>query len=294
MSGGCVFTRQVKKKHHYVPKFHLNRWKGDNGMFLVYRKNVTGSVDPQDKHPSQICFKDNLYTLNLTLLEDIEPDFIENELAKVDDAAAKVLVKMLTLSSVASLSDDEKKTWAIYVNSLLQRHPKRLADLDSMIDGLMQNLLKDMKSDTEADDLDVFRDCNYGKNQVRHTLLRVIKDTEVIDSFVSSRWSVINVSGLPYRLILTDSPVVTIGKADNLGLIALAISPDLMWAAFPKHFEDDDIAEVVKYLVMVYNAAQIAKRPELIISRDILTNDGLHNYDRIFSDFMRDAQRSGA
>lgn len=286
-------SKHIKKKHHYLPRFHLNKWINENGLLLVYRKDAVGTVDPKRKHPSQICFETDLYTVVPNFLDAVSPsDYVENELSKIDSEGAKVLHKILHSSSVEVLSIEDKEHWATYVNSLLVRHPTLLKRLDSLANSYITELLDDVEeSNSEIESVNMFRDGAYGKNQVRFMLLNASRDREFVKTLSSFRWLLVDVSQLTYKLLLTDSPVVTVGEQNDIGLLALALSPELLWIAFPSHFEEEGINEMVKYIVMLYNAAQIARFPEFIISRDELAPDGLHNYKKILGDFMKAGPR---
>lgn len=291
---------QIKKKHHYIPKFHLNSWKDESGRLLIYRKDGCGNIESKRKHPSQVCFENDLYTLKMEMLGSKAqmPDYVENELARIDDNAARVLTKLLSNSSLSGLTAKERQSWAIYVHSLLQRTPERFKTLEAMMRSIIANTLADIKavatpetSHTWETCGKIFNNSNYGENQVRAMLLSVIREEEWVSSLLNSKWQIIMLDdAFPYKFILTECPVVTVGEDNNIGILALALTPNLLWVAFPSTFDDsEDLGDLIKHIVMFYNAAQVAKKPRFIITNSLLTNDGLHNYDKIFKDFVRHA-----
>jgi uncharacterized protein DUF4238 len=289
---------QIKKKHHYIPKFHLNKWKDEAGSLLVYRKDGNGNIESKSKHPSQVCFENDLYTLKKDLLESKNsmPDYIENELAKVDNDAAKVLEKILASSSLSILTTEEKQQWAIYVNSLLQRSPERLKASDEMIQSIITETLDDIKAIATKESSDTYEVCrrifnasSFSENHVRVMLLSVIRHNETVTGLLKFKWQIIMLDKVfPYQFILTENPVVTVGKDENTSMLALALTPSLLWVALPDSFDNsEELNDLVKEVVLLYNAAQIAKKPGFIISKVRLSNDGLHNFDKIFSDFVK-------
>jgi len=289
---------QVKKKHHYIPKFHLNSWKDETGSLLFYQKAGNGNIKSKRKHPSQVCFKNELYTLKEDLWEfkNIVPDHVENELAKIDNDAAKILEKILGVSSLSTLTTEEKKQWAIYVNSLLQRSPEKLTVSDAIVRSIISETINDIKSIATKESQDTWERCSkifnagsYSENHARLTSLSVIRDPDWITGLLKFKWLIVVLDkAFPYQFILTVNPVVTVGEDENIGMLALALTPSILWVAYPSSFDNsEELMDLMKHVVLFYNAAQIAKKPSFIISKDKLRNDGLHNYDKIFSDFVK-------
>lgn len=290
--------QQIKKKHHYIPKFHLNSWKDESGGLLLYRKDGCGNIEAKRKHPSQVCFENDLYTLKKDLFEFYAhlPDFIENQLAKIDDSAARIYAKVLSKTSFSDLTELEKRSWAIYVNSLLQRTPDQLEAFESSMSSIVSNTLSDIKAAATPDTRriwetcnDIFNNTNYCENKVRTLLLSFITDKKWISDILGFKWQLIAIDdAFPYRFILTENPVVTVGEDNNIGILALALTPNILWVALPITFnESGELTDLIKYIVMFYNAAQVAKKPRFIISSTMLTNDGFHNYDKIFKDCVQ-------
>lgn len=290
--------RQIKKKHHYIPKFHLNSWTNETGRLLSYRKIGSGKIESKMKYPSEVFFQNYLYTLNKERFEATgpRPDYVEDELAEIDDNAAKVLCKILDSSSVSGLTTEEKRHWASYVNSLLYRTPERIDDLEVMMKSIITETLDDIKTVATSETYDtwdicgkIFNEGTYGENDVRIRMLSVVRGNDWLTELLNYNWRVITVEEpSSLKFILTESPVVTFGGDNNISMLALALSPSLLWLAFPRALDDgEDFGEVFKYLVMVYNGVQLRRKPRFIISSVALSNDGLHNYDKILKDFLR-------
>jgi len=289
---------EIKHNHHYIPEFHLNAWKNETGSLLLYRKVWRDKVESRGKQPAQVCYKNDLYILK----EDpfgsppSRPDHVENELGIIDDNAAKVLSKILSGSSLSALSVNDKRDWAIYVNSLLHRSPERLEELDSVMRSTITKTLDDIKACATEETHKTWDECgkifaesSYGINHVRLMLLPTIKDNESIDGLLDYEWNLLNLQGsFPFKFILTEMPIVTFDKENNIYMLALAITPSLLWFAFPRSLRDSkDFGEVIKLVVMAYNGVQLMRKPGFIISSAMLTNDGLHNYDKVFKEFLR-------
>ena len=273
-------------------------WKDETGKLHLYRKDGSGKIESRMKHPSQVCFENELYTLKNEPLVSTAPipDYIENGLAKIDDKAAIVLTKMLIPSLFSELTMGEKQDWAIYVNSLLHRSPEKLKVLDAKMRSIIAETLLDIKRLATPETKGtwdvcgkIFKDSNYCQNRVRTLLLSVIRDNDWINGLLNFKWLVISLDAtVPYRFILTESPMVIVGEDDNIGMLALALTPDLLWIALPRTFDDsEDVTDLFKHATMLYNAAQVARKPKFIISRVELRNDGLHNYEKIFVDFVQ-------
>jgi hypothetical protein len=288
---------EIKHKHHFIPEFHLNAWKNETGSLLLYRKVGRGKVESRGKQPAQVCYKNDLYILKEDPFGSLpsRPDHVENELGIIDDNAAKVLSKILSGSSLAALSINDKRDWAIYINSLLHRSPKRLEELDSLMRSTITKIVDDIKACATEDTHKTWDECgkiftesSYGINHVQLLLLHTIKENESIDGLLDYEWNLLNVQTLPFKFILTEMPVVTFDKENNIYMLALALTPSLLWFAFPRILRDsEDFNEVIKHVVMVYNGVQLMRKPGFIISSAMLTNDGLHNLDKAFKEFLR-------
>ncbi len=289
---------EIKHKHHYIPEFHLKSWKNETGSLFIYRKVWNGKIDKKEKQPSQVCYKNDLYILREDLFGSLpsRPDHVENVLGEIDDKAAKVIAKILSGTSISALSADDKRDWAIYVNSLLHRSPERLEGLDSLMRTTITKTLDDIKACAKEETHKTWDECgklfvetNYGKNHVRLLLLPIITKNESIEGLLDYEWNVINLKDpFPFQFILTEMPVVTFAKEDNIYMLALALTPSLLWLAFPRALRDsEDYKDVIKLVVTIYNGVQLMRKPGFIISKVMLTNDGLHNYDKIFSEFLR-------
>lgn len=289
--------RQIKKKHHYIPKFHLNSWTDETGRLLSYRKIGSGKIESKMKYPSEVFFQNYLYTLKEEKFEATGPipDYVEDELAEIDDNASKVLCKILDSSSVSGLTTEEKRHWASYVNSLLYRTPERIGGLEVMMKSIITETLDDIKAVATSETYDtwdicgkIFNESPYGENNVRIKMLSVIRENEWVTELLNYKWRLILLKGSPFKFILTESPVVTFGEDNNLSMLALALSPSLLWLAFSPALDDgEDFGEMFKDLVMVYNGVQLRRKPKFIISSVALSNDGLHNYDKILQDFLQ-------
>lgn len=289
---------EIKHEHHYIPKFHLNAWKNESGSLLLYRKVWRDKIESREKQPAQVCYKNDLYIIRNDIFGSppSRPDHVENELEKIDDNAAKVHTKIRSGTSLSALSNDDKRDWSIYVNSLLHRSPKRLEELEALMKSIVTKTVDDIKAcaaeethKTWDDCKDIFIESSYGINSVRVQLLPIIRNRETIDGLLSLEWNLLNLQdSIPFKFILTEMPVVTFEQDDNVYMISLALTPSLLWFAFPRSLRDsNDYHEVIRYVVMVYNGVQLMRKPDFIISSAILTNDGLHNYDKIFTEFIR-------
>jgi hypothetical protein len=289
---------QIKIKHHYIPKFHLKNWQDHNGLLLVYKKIGDGSILCKEKHPSQVCFEKGLYSLGSDLLgiKALAPDYIENELSIIDTAASVVMEKIISNSSLLKLTDEDKNNWAMYVYSLMNRIPERVKESEKLAKKIFKEILDEINTNGVAELQETYEQCtqliensDYLKNQARLMLLSSTKKSEEVNALTSFSWQLFHISNeLPYRFILTENPMVTFGENSRISVILLALTPNILWAALPKHIVNStDFADLVKHLVLIYNCAQIAKKSEFIISSIELKNDGLHRYDKIFSEFVK-------
>jgi len=284
---------QEKKDHHYLPIFHCQEWVGSDNKLFYYKKVFNGKIVCHKIRPKQVFFEKKLYTLTKPY-KNMKPDLVEDQLGKFfDDKAAPILKKILSDGSNA-LTQEEKYIWALYINSLLKRHPSWLAVstklaesefqritnklLDNSNEKAIENIKKAIK--LHNDNFDV-------KDYVKISLPKLIKDQNWIDALMKFEWITISASH-PF-FILTDNPLNIIENENGILMISVAIHPKILWVCYSGSQNDTEAEKIslVKYAVMIYNAMQCEKQTKFIVSSQKLKNDGFHNYDVILEKCLR-------
>ncbi|TGN19677.1 DUF4238 domain-containing protein [Leptospira idonii] len=145
----------IAHRNHYIPEFYSKRFSNyDTGKIYRYMK-VHGSKITED----EIYPKETGYLIDSTSFTSdkykskFQIDHLEiNGYSKIDQDAAKSLEKQLKQGS-EHLNIAERKSWALFINSLLHRSPQKILLLQDTIKKGYNEALKKI-----TDDLTLFRD----------------------------------------------------------------------------------------------------------------------------------------
>lgn len=281
------------KTHHYIPVFHLKQWCNPGTGTLIRHQRYGAETDIRSCYPSEVGFETHLNTLKPNQINRHidNPAIIEDQLAhKVDDPSARVLIKMLK-EGIDTLSLEEKEIWADYVLSLLERHPRRLAESEALHTETMEEILDDAEQkcpNMSKTEMEHFFSGSYCKNESRINLLKWIDDSDWKAKLAAWTWQILHLeSSCSIKFILTDQPVVKAKQEiDEITFLALALSPVDLWIAHRNSEELD--ADAIKHILCSYNLKQCTDKPRFIISQKPLVPDGLHNWDMIFESCLAD------
>ena len=100
-------------RHHYVPRFLLRAWTGDDGCLEFVR------VDNQElrsrrRAPKSVAWQDDLYTMDLPRADQMDPQSVETGfLQRVDDRAAKAHKKLMNQNT---LTPEESNDWIVFLD----------------------------------------------------------------------------------------------------------------------------------------------------------------------------------
>lgn len=112
-------------KHHFTPRFYLERWAGSDGCLEQYRSH-RGVVKVLRVAPSATGFEDGLYAmpgLPSHLVQQVEEQFMQ----QVDDQAA-VSLAIMEGGRMPSTSQD-RSAWSRFLQSLQLRTPADIAGI---------------------------------------------------------------------------------------------------------------------------------------------------------------------
>jgi hypothetical protein len=111
-----------------VPEFYLRRFVDAEGKVLRTFKAPSGVLHERRYPPKATGFQEDLYSIEpeTTNHRVRRPDRIDVDFfGPIDNGAAPLAQKILD-SAPSALSQDERRVFAIFVNSLIERHPQRL------------------------------------------------------------------------------------------------------------------------------------------------------------------------
>ena len=224
-------SKNTSHRHHFVPQFYLREWHDPSGEgFWLYTRDRNGQIKLHRRPAKSIAYVEDLYSLlpdGLTFDHSVEPDVVERDFfSRIDNEAAKVHQKIL-LQGIKSLHDNDKRIFAVFVNSLLERHPKRIEELVKGVD--TEKIWSDFQKRWPA--------ASWQKNinieaAVRNTALRVlasyIMDEPFIEHALQMQWMAVDLPPGHDHFLTGDTPVVVNGGVSDprpIYVLSIALSP---------------------------------------------------------------------
>lgn len=137
------------KDHHFVPKFLLKRWYAPGcTTFWRYRREPNGDISAKHCGVNGVGSVDYLYTLGtdgMSITGSSSPKLETEFFAPLDNGASLIHGKLIA-EGVDALTPEERRTWARFVSSLLERSPTRLAEIQA---GLPEDFLQSIFNEFE-------------------------------------------------------------------------------------------------------------------------------------------------
>ena len=225
------------KRHHYLPVFYLRRWVGSHGKVCrYYRPQVR--VVASDVGPDFTGYEEGLYQLDGTA----DPQMIETKFFRdVDNNAAPALERMLR-AGPGALGEDERRSWTLFLMSMLIRSPYSLREIGSVMNGVFRANLEELhqsdyaasrQPDDPASIYDFLMKRTPELAQAYKAVLPEMIDNDVIGQrIINMRWELLNLSEAPHTLLTGDRPCMTSrGVADPACLLSLPVSPTHVFVA---------------------------------------------------------------
>ncbi|MEO3714104.1 DUF4238 domain-containing protein [Roseateles flavus] len=123
--------KKTHVNHHFVPRFLLEPWAGDDGKLGVFKRLPNGDARYDRLSPKRVAFSEHLYSIKGA---EGGPDvFVEKEIfgQHIDDIAAPVH-KQLLARGIASLSEEQRAIWAKLLLAGLFRIPPMVEHFRTM------------------------------------------------------------------------------------------------------------------------------------------------------------------
>ncbi len=204
-------------KHHYLPKFYLERW-ARNGHLIEYTRppGKDGKLHFKPRAPAAAGYEPNLYKLrDVENLEDSQS--LELKLFQpIDDRAARALNKFEELEKPVA---EDHMALCQFAISLLYRTPKRL---EALKDGLKNQTEGAPYADLSGKDYD------DKLNATTRRLLAILVESDSGLSFVSKfKAGRIAVNGASKSLLTSDRPILASAQLSaNDAYMMLPYAPD--------------------------------------------------------------------
>jgi len=273
-----IDSAQVSHRHHYVPQFYLREWlDGDRKGVWLYKRNTTNQITFRRRSPKSIGYVEDLYSLKPETkwpVLNYEADAIEKNFFSLIDDAASLVHQKLIFSGVNSLSSQDRLDWALFLNSLIERNPKRINEVEQSfsIEEIKQEFVKRWGKSTFLDNLDI--DAIH-HNSIRNALANYIADDTFVKYVANMRWAIVHLSIEGEHFLTGDMPILVNGgmEGNPIHLLSIALSPNKLMIL---HTDSEEFDEYfLRVLSIIHNIGIVDSAQKYLISSKEL-KDGPH------------------
>lgn len=230
----------IPKKHHYLPKFFMDRWAYPEGKLIEYRR-------PRDKlvmkhrYPAETGYIFELYA-NENKTDPLERQALEMVfMQKVDDRAADAL-KHLEQSPTKRMDPLLRDAWSRFLMSLMHRSPERVKVLMAKVaeyenTTLNPDLEEKYASLRGPNDPATFDEWIAEQEplapDLRVRLLKLLIDSPRIGTaLITMQWQLYTLKRPRFGFLTGDHPIMlSNGIGHPRGFVLLAISPTTLFIA---------------------------------------------------------------
>ena len=223
-------------RQHFIPKFLLRAWTGTDHLLQVFKLSGS-SIRPIRRSPKSVGWQEDLYSLSEPKSSGGERHRIETGLLQeIDNRAAKARLNLLN-PTLASLSPEEGKDWALFLMSLRVRQPSAVEHLrESGTDILRRELDVDPE---EYRSIAAQGDPDMPSGWVQENVPGLIENWPIshfpaisthprtLETILTIKHhSLVEFSGCSEHLLLSDDPCIWLCRpADPHFTVALPVSP---------------------------------------------------------------------
>lgn len=280
------------QRHHYVPQFYLREWyvPGKSEFWLYYR-NDAGRILSSRKSARSVGYHRGLYSTVpefLGIQHSASNEIEEKFFSPLDSAASQVHHKLLT-SGPASLSAEDRLVWSLFVNSLLERSPTRINEVQEDARGVIAKTVAELKERFGIEQFHFWEKLDVAaiaNNAVLAGMVKWISDNETIRHYYGMAWTIIRLPQGKDHFLTGDSPVVVNGDSGGnpIHVLSLALSPDTLLVM---HTRDENFDEDFICKISMLHSAFIAKQTKryLVSSRELL-DDGHIRYRKVLNEIF--------
>jgi hypothetical protein len=224
-------------KHHYIPKFYLKQWTGDDRRLSEFSK-PRNEIFHRRKFPDATGYERGLYTFDE--LPSPDADFLEHAFFLHADHRA---CQALHFLSEGNLDFDRptRSAWSRFLMTLFHRTPERLAQIKKRVrfdrPGEMAQFRPEYESRRQPDSPTFDEFCASltpaDVQGIHIMVLRMIMDSELLGSKLNSMiWGTVKFDKGHHPLLTGDRPIVmTNGLNRPDSHIGLPISPRVLFVA---------------------------------------------------------------
>lgn len=270
---------EIAHRHHFVPRFYLRAWSGEQGQLWVYGRNRAGELYLRRRPDKAVAYVEDLYALRSEGVHpalEYVPDAIEREFFSHIDNNAAVVHAKLVAQGPAALSSTERETWALFLNSLLERCPRRLAELQKTLPEVIEESKRTWPANRLGPGFENVDWAAMAHNNLLCALGAYINDREFIDYLAKMEWRVVCLKEDSEDHFLTsDAPLVVNGglPGSPIKLLSIALTPKRLLVIHSAASEFD--VEFLATLAMMHGF-QVTKQAEKHVFSSKKLTDSKH------------------
>jgi hypothetical protein len=266
------------KKHHFVPRFYFDRWKGVDQK-ITYYSWLNDQLHIGRVSPKFATVEEGLYSL--ANVSEEETQSIEREfLAKrVDETGARVMRKLLH-NSTSKLSQEDRVDWTRFLVSLRVRTPEMVRSIREDGPKIFRTALNerpseylDIKNAADPETLEKWVEKNFGSlidNAGMIHFPAFVEMEKPISVISNMFWEIIDFSHSSVELITCDRPCLLKGSLDDQNtVLVLPISPKrAFFATHTKELMERLKSEPISLLARALNDNMVHSAVKYVYARD--------------------------
>lgn len=270
-----VDTRIPSERHHFLPVFYQRPWTdaadGKLWQYKVVRQQV---IDERRVTPKQTGFERHLYSVEREseFYDAPREDQIETDVFGPIDNDAAVVHRIILAEGVEALTEDDRHAWAVFLSSLLERHPSKILERDRWIEeshrGRVEDFLNRAPSPESRARMKEVLDSPYTigleRNALRTFMVREIMNSETLDAIKSLRWQHVRIDRDYFWT--SDAPLLpNLGQREYpITWMTLSLSPRDILMIHPSHWAMD---EEFKNVACLMHCLELVPRSKYIYAR---------------------------
>ena len=216
--------------HHFIPAFLLRPWQSGHDDRLTALAWKGGRVNASRRNAKAVAKLTGLYALR-DVPED-KANVVEAQIfQRIDDDGAAAHAKLTRGRS--DLTSKEMDGWARFIVSLLTRSPWFLQrHVDAAPGVMLATLMKNpIEGFDQSDALDKMLELrpDLPRDMALRGLVSILPKSRTQDAIMGCPWAIVDVSESSRDLVIGDRPVLRTGTFDTDFLLALPISPTMLF-----------------------------------------------------------------
>lgn len=246
----------------------------------------------------------HLYTLSeATVLNSSRDRFsVEREFFQEIDNDAAVAFAALLTGGVNALDERGRNSWAVFLNSLHERRPRLLAEMDARAKAILDRAYEHLQAGSDPEGRERFSRimsdevrAGMARNEVRYEMMRRIREPKTIGRLLETKWRIVNNLNPEFEFITTDSPlIVNCGRDEPaFATLVIALDPQKLFFLYPSDWSDDaSTRETLGLMAVVHNPLLLDGDCQFIYSRTKLEDGDFIRIRRGAELFLKQARRT--